>query len=362
MKGKYFLLILTLTVVLFLFPTSSLAAENQVIFTIGSSNYYVNDQANKMDAVPFIENGRSFIPVRFLALALGVSEENIKWLSTEQKVVLTKDGKVISLMIGSLVLDNSGAKSNMDAAPVIRNGYTYLPARYVAEAFGYQVGWDQNSQSVLVGPPGNLPKSKFFVSEGKYTISSESYTEDNEKVGTDIKYPVFTNMDDKGIENNVNDIIRERVDSYKTLYHQDDETYKENISVTYEITKKAEDVLSLYFFISLYTEGAAHPNNLMDGVTVDLKTGKKLELKDLFSKDIDYKQILNQILHQKIEELDYELFEEFKGIEEEQGFYMTDSGLVIYYQEYVYTPHVVGPLRLEISYDKIIAYVATEIW
>ncbi|MDD3024621.1 MAG: stalk domain-containing protein [Syntrophomonadaceae bacterium] len=358
MKGKYFILILALTAVLFLFPASSFAAENQVVFTIGSSNYFVNDQANKMAAEPFIENGRSFVPVRFLALALGVSEENIKWLSAEQKVVLTKDGKVISLTIGSLVLDNSGTKFDMDVAPVIRNGYTYLPARYAAEALGYQVGWDQNSRSVLVGPPGNLPKSKIVVLEGKYTISTKNYTEDNEKVGTDIKYPVFTNMDDKGIENKVNEIIRERIDSYKTFYHQDDETYKESIFVTYEITKKAEDVVSLYFVISLYTEGAAHPNNLMDGVTVDLKTGKELELKGLFKEDLNYKQILNQILHQKIEELDYELFDEFKGIEEEQGFYMTDSGLVIYYQEYVYTPHAVGPLRLEISHDEIIAYVA----
>jgi hypothetical protein len=291
-----------------------------------------------------------------------VSEENIKWLAAEQKVVLTKDGKVISLTIGSLVLDNSGTKSNMDAAPVIRNGYTYLPARYVAEAFGYQVGWEQNSRSVLVGPPGNLPESKFVIPEGRYTISTGNYTEDNEKVGTDIKYPFFTNMEDKNIENNVNEIIRQRVDSYKTFYHQDDETYKENIFVTYEITKKAEDVLSLYFVISLYTEGAAHPNNLLDGVTVDLKTGKELKLKELFKEDLNYKQILNQILHQKIDELDYELFEEFKGIEEKQGFYMTDSGLVIYYQEYVYTPHAVGPLRLEISYDQIIAYFDTDTW
>lgn len=62
-----------------------------------------------------------------------------------------------------------------------------------------------------------MPKSKFVVPEGKYTISTENYTEDNEKVGTDIKYPVFTNMDDKGFENNVNDIIQERQE-YQILY------------------------------------------------------------------------------------------------------------------------------------------------
>lgn len=326
MKGRHALLLIVLTAVVLLFPASSFAAENQVVFTIGSSTYSVNDQAYNMEAAPFIESGRSFVPVRFLALSLGVLEENIQWSPAEQKVVLTKGDKVIGLTIGSPFLNDSDNISGMDVAPIIRNEYTYLPARYVAEAFGYQVGWDQNSRSVLVGPPGNLPKNPEEDTrngqkyEGKYTISTGNYTEDNEKVGIDIKYPVFTNMDDKGIENNVNDIIRERIDSYKTLYHQDEETYKETIFVTYETTRKAEGVLSLYFAISLYTEGAAHPNNLMDGVTVDLKTGKELELRDLFKEDIDYKQILNQILHQKIEELDYKLFEEFKGIEEEQGF------------------------------------------
>jgi len=348
---------LTLAVMLFLLPISSFAAENQVIFNIGSSVYFVNDQANNMDAVPFTENGRSFVPVRFLAMSLGVSKGDIKWLSAEQKVVLTKDGKIISFTIGSLVLDSNGTISNMDVAPIIRNGYTYLPARYVAEALGYQVGWDQNSQSVLVGPPGNMPKPKTAVSEGNYTISEGNYTEDNKKVGIDIKYPVFANMDDKGIEKSVNDIISKRTDVYKSFYHQDDETYKETIFATYEITKNTEDIVSLYFVISLYMEGAAHPNNLIDGVTVDLKTGKELELKNLFKEDVNYKQVLDEILRQKIEELDYELFAEFKGIEEEQGFYMTGSSLVIYYQEYVYSPHVVGPLRLEIPFDKIAAYV-----
>lgn len=352
MKCKLFLS-LTLAVVLFLLPSSSLAVDNRVVFNVGSSTYYVNNQANNMDAVPFIENGRSFVPVRFLALALGLTEDNIKWLSEEQRVVLTKDSMDISLAIGSLILDNGGIKTKMDVAPVIRNGYTYLPARYVAEALGYQVGWDQSSQSVLVGPPGNLPKSEL------YTISNGNYTEDNEKVGIDIKYPVIANMDNKGIEENVNEIIRERINNYRTFYHKDDETYKETIYVTYEITKKTEDVVSLYFVISLYSEGAAHPNNLIDGVTIDLKTGEELQLKDLFKEGVEYKQILNQMLNQKISELDYELFEEFKGIEEEQGFYMTGSDLVIYYQEYVYTPHAVGPLQLEISYDEINFYLVT---
>ena len=37
----------------------------------------------------------------------------------------------------------------MDVMPVIINGRTLAPARYVAEAFGYYVNWDEMTQSVL---------------------------------------------------------------------------------------------------------------------------------------------------------------------------------------------------------------------
>ena len=40
----------------------------------------------------------------------------------------------------------------MDTVPVIKNGRTFLPARYVAEALGYKVDWDGNSQKVIISP------------------------------------------------------------------------------------------------------------------------------------------------------------------------------------------------------------------
>ncbi|MCL6478336.1 MAG: copper amine oxidase N-terminal domain-containing protein, partial [Peptococcaceae bacterium] len=53
--------------------------ENQkllksVVFKIGTPYYVVNGQKPgvKMDVAPFIENDRTFVPVRFLGNALGV--------------------------------------------------------------------------------------------------------------------------------------------------------------------------------------------------------------------------------------------------------------------------------------------------
>ena len=38
----------------------------------------------------------------------------------------------------------------MDTAPIIKGDRTYLPARYVAEYFGYTVGWDGSTNTVII--------------------------------------------------------------------------------------------------------------------------------------------------------------------------------------------------------------------
>ena len=41
----------------------------------------------------------------------------------------------------------------MDVAPVIIDGRTLAPARYVAEAFDYCVNWNEDTKSVLITKP-----------------------------------------------------------------------------------------------------------------------------------------------------------------------------------------------------------------
>ena len=51
-----------------------------VVFKVGAKEYVVNDtERHQMDVAPFISNGRTFVPVRFLGYALGVPNEQIEW-------------------------------------------------------------------------------------------------------------------------------------------------------------------------------------------------------------------------------------------------------------------------------------------
>jgi N-acetylmuramoyl-L-alanine amidase len=49
-----------------------------------------------------------------------------------------------------MVITTNGKTTQMDSAPLIENGRTYLPARYIAEALGYTVQWNAAGQTVNI--------------------------------------------------------------------------------------------------------------------------------------------------------------------------------------------------------------------
>ena len=133
------------------------AQSNHARFVIGSSNYYIDGQAYPMDVSPILKDGRVYVPVRYLSLALGLPADRISWDASARSVILppNQNGAVFQLKIGDhniYQLDSQGAKTVkvMDVAPVILNGRTYLPARFITELFDYQVGWDTGNKTVLI--------------------------------------------------------------------------------------------------------------------------------------------------------------------------------------------------------------------
>ncbi|MEW6447444.1 MAG: copper amine oxidase N-terminal domain-containing protein [Bacillota bacterium] len=132
--------------------------SHQAKFVIGRASYEADGVSKQMDAAPFIANNRTYVPVRYLALALGVAEKDILWDGKTRTVTLKLDNVTLKLTIGSKTLYVNGQAERMDVAPVIKKGRTYLPARWVAEAFGYEVAWDAGTKTVLVYPPGQVVK------------------------------------------------------------------------------------------------------------------------------------------------------------------------------------------------------------
>ncbi len=123
-------------------------------FTVGNRSYTLSTAGGEireeMDVAPFIDGGRTYVPVRYLAYALGVPEKGIVWDGKSKTVTLTLGSTVVKLTVGEKVLLLNGTVRAMDVAPVNVSGRVFLPARFVADAFGYQVQWLESSREVLI--------------------------------------------------------------------------------------------------------------------------------------------------------------------------------------------------------------------
>jgi Copper amine oxidase N-terminal domain. len=126
------------------------AQKATVVFTVDNTKYTVNGVEKTADVAPYIKDGRTFLPVRYVAEALGVSSDNILWDAATKTVTLFKGDRVVKLKIGSKVLYVNGTAINMDVAPEIKNGRTMLPLRWVGTALGVTVEWDEEARTVTV--------------------------------------------------------------------------------------------------------------------------------------------------------------------------------------------------------------------
>ena len=111
------------------------------------------------DAVPFINSdSRTMVPLRAVAEALGLT---VDWNGTTREAIFTDGTKTIYFPIDSKVAySDGGGTVTMDTAAVIVNSRTYAPIRYLAEFFGFTVGWDGTTRTVgITGGTGGTSSS-----------------------------------------------------------------------------------------------------------------------------------------------------------------------------------------------------------
>jgi len=141
--------------------------------TIGS-NYAGKTSCDKteilrLDLAPFIQNGRTLVPLRFIAESFGAKVEWIEDASKngEGTIIITlikSDGTKIVLKmhtnVKTVVVEKTApgqfvpvtSQLEMEVAPFIVKpaNRTVVPIRFIAEGFGAQVDWDQSTQEITI--------------------------------------------------------------------------------------------------------------------------------------------------------------------------------------------------------------------
>ena len=124
-------------------------------FTIGSTIGTRNGSRVTLDAAPVIQNGRTLLPVRYVAEPLGAT---VAWAAGTRTVTIQRPDLTLVLVVGKATALANGRTLPIDAAdarvvPVILKGRTMLPARFVAEQLGCAVVYDPATRVVTVTYP-----------------------------------------------------------------------------------------------------------------------------------------------------------------------------------------------------------------
>jgi len=115
-----------------------------------------NAPTQTMDVLPFIQDGRTLIPIRFIGDALGA---NIDWTNaTDDRpltVYLTLNGQTLSFGIGEITPQL--AALGMDVPAQLMGNRTMVPLRFISEFFGAVVNWDSEIRSIEIISMGTSP-------------------------------------------------------------------------------------------------------------------------------------------------------------------------------------------------------------
>lgn len=120
------------------------------VFTIGALSFVRDGVTTAIDAAPAIVDGRTLLPLRFAALAVGVSEDDILWDPVRRTVTLLRGDRVVQLRIGDRNMTINGVVVPLEVPASIQNGRTVLPIRAIAQALRASVVWDGTARTVTV--------------------------------------------------------------------------------------------------------------------------------------------------------------------------------------------------------------------
>ena len=114
---------------------------------------FVNGQEISFpDAVPFIdENGRTQVPVRFIAEAMN---GKVEWDPKTRTVHIERGRVTLSMTIGVKEIIVLGSKKAVDTAPLIQESRTFVPLRFISEGLGAEVEWEPATRTVRITDSG----------------------------------------------------------------------------------------------------------------------------------------------------------------------------------------------------------------
>jgi hypothetical protein len=126
--------------------------KNLIMLSVGNATALFEGGRTPIDPAngevkPYVKNGRTFVPLRYIAESFGA---RVDWLRDTNEARIALDGVTVTVRIGESAYSVNGESKSSDAASELSGDRTFVPVRFVAEALGKRVYWEDREKIVII--------------------------------------------------------------------------------------------------------------------------------------------------------------------------------------------------------------------
>ncbi len=132
------------------------------------------------DEQPYIEDGTTLVPIRFISEKLGYT---VGWDNDAETVIMERGDISVRLPIGSTTVYVNGEAQTVSKAAILKNDRTFVPLRYISEITGATVDWWAMNNGITINALTSEGKSLDWFERCK---QSELFVEVIPSDGSDV--------------------------------------------------------------------------------------------------------------------------------------------------------------------------------
>lgn len=138
---------------------------------------YINGSKVPFTAgAPYLQNNSVLVPFRVVFEKLGLK---VLWDAKSGTVTGTGPSLTVSLKIGSKVAMVNGTAKKLPIAPISKEGTTYIPLRFIAEATGGSAVWNSSARTVKIEASTINPAAEAAAITGVIKTANQYHNDKN---------------------------------------------------------------------------------------------------------------------------------------------------------------------------------------
>lgn len=309
----------------------------------------------KIEAVACIDKGNVYLPLRAVGEALGYE---VLWSGIDNTVSVIGTGKNIMIDLNNQQITADGHSYYVDSELIV--GRLYLESDLFSSELGLAVRWDRKNKAIQLER----------VEKNLISVETIKEVAETDEIRITLQYPQIDGLTNETVQDGINRMFKEAADEARQEGLKNAEE-KEKASASgygspnryetyfdYSLKCNQKGLLSVVLMNYQYT-GGGHGSMVQSSYTFNLNTGEEYKLKDLFKDDVDYVAYINNTVKDTIVErvrgeiLPEYTIEPFETIRDDHDFYLSNDGVVIYFQQYEHWCYAAGIQEFPVEYTTL---------